>query len=185
MYEWHDEFWHASTLLNEQYFEVRGSFFDPESWKEVDVGVHVPDVSTLTFGEADAAGHFGHGWGPVVERNGEGSRWALGEGASLSLRIDDDADYRVELDVGALAEHPNQAILVNVNGRRLRHLPVAGPDQTISFRVPRELARRDVDIIRMRFDAYRSGGSEPDRHKRRLESLAVRFDELRVVRDER
>lgn len=180
-YSWRDQSWFAPTLIGEQRFEVRGPMFEPASWRELPKG-SVPSISRLTFGRSDLPDHFSFGWGPI--RGTEGGRewrWALGSQASLFLSLPDDADSRLELDVGSLPEHPRQAVTFEVNGRMLGKKRVRGSSDRISLVVPRGAAGKDIDEIVMSFDAHRTGEPEAERHKRRLRSLAVRFDELRIT----
>jgi hypothetical protein len=177
-YEWHDEFWHAATLKNEHRYEVRGPQFDPASWSDLGGGA-APEVSHLSFGSTDHAGNFGFGWGMVEGEGGKESRWALGRTASLNLRLPDDRDSHLELDVSSLPEHRRQSFTLKVNRKLVGEAKVNG-DTTVSFDVPRSVSGEDIDEIIFTFAQFRGGDPNVNRHQRRAQRLAVRFDELRI-----
>jgi hypothetical protein len=178
-YEWHEQFWHALTLKNEQLYEVRGPMTDPGSWKRLSRAA-LPQVDRLTFGRSDRRDQFGYGWGPVRSDGAGEWRWGVYTDASLNLNLPDDRESRLEFDVGTLPELSNQTVTLKVNLRPVGTARVSASRGTVSFVVPRGVADRAIDELVLVFARYRLV-EEGNRHEKRAASLAVRFDELRIA----
>jgi hypothetical protein len=175
-YEWHDAFWLATTLKDERRYEVRGPMTDPASWKDLGSGP-VPQIPRLGFDADDRLTHFGYGWAAVED----GARWVQGSKASLNLRLPDDADPRLEFDIEVLPEHKQQTITLKVNGTLVGTVKAATGRSTVSFVVPRGASTAETDEVLLSFAQHREGDPHADRHTSRMQSLAVRFHELRLT----
>ena len=174
-YEWHDAFWLATTLKNERRYEVRGPMTNQASWRDIGSGP-IAQISRLGFDEKDTVTHFGYGWSAVDD----GSRWSQSGKATLNLKLPDDADSRLDFRVEVLPEHKQQVITLKVNGKLVRRMKVAPGPSTVSFVVPRDASGAETDEVLLLFAQHREGDPHEDRHTRRMQSLAVRFDELRI-----
>jgi hypothetical protein len=179
-YSWGDEFWFASRLRSERHWELRGPMFDPSSWHDLGAG-EFPTTTTLTFGKSDFAGFYGANWGPILDE-GDGSRWGVGPNSTLNLRLPNDRTTTLSFDVATLPELADQTLLIKVNLKPFGPEKVSPDGGTVTFTIPPGIAKEDVDEIHLIYGKHRVGETDPsvNRHVRKQQQLAVRFDALRI-----
>lgn len=180
-YDWRDVSWMAPTVESQRRFEVQGNMFDPSSWRELRPQP-LEEVTRLNFASSDRADHFGFGWARFdTSEDGGDARWTWGSRAKLFLGLPEDRESRLEFDVTRLPEHDGQAITFELNDHGLGRYALDELTNTLTLVVPPGLADREADEIVMDFELHRSDRDAPNRLERRMRSLAVRFDELRIA----
>jgi hypothetical protein len=111
---------------------------------DVDVGSAEP-VATMALGE---------GWSGAEEIQGASASWAVAQDSQLLLPADGATGYRLSLDAMPFA-YPGareQAMTLEIDGRRLERQVMAPGWNTYTWQVPAELVHQGVADVRLVFD---------------------------------
>jgi hypothetical protein len=109
-------------------------------------------------GELPTAMALGEGWAGDEEIQGATARWAVSQGARIFLPAEAGQDHRLEL-VALPFQYPGaaqQAIIPEVNGRRLEARAMEPGWGTYTWEVPAELLQTALNEVRLSFETLAS-----------------------------